>query len=117
MAMPRLRRRVRVPKARKASAMSYLPIKPCPKCHSRKRGMWLGNADYNRPWKIVCKTCGMEQWFESDERAYSEWIEHDEYGMVHFDDDGLEIAFDLVEIDDSDERNSDERLQSSDAGI
>lgn len=60
------------------------PIKPCPKCGSRKRGMWLGNEEYGRPWKIVCQTCGMEQWFETGERAYSEWFQVDENGIVHF---------------------------------
>lgn len=82
--------------------MSYLPIRPCPKCHSRKRGMRLGNVDYGRPWKIVCQTCGMEQWYESDGRAHAEFIEHEENGMVHFDKAGLDIAFDLVEVSDDD---------------
>jgi len=75
--------------------MGYLPINPCPKCGSRQRGMWLGGD--GGPWKIVCQHCGLEQWFESDERAYAEYIEHDERGMVHFGGDGLDIAIELHE--------------------
>ena len=78
--------------------MSYLPIKPCPKCKSRNRGIWLGSEERGRPYKLVCQACGMEMWFEKGERAYSEWIEHDERGMVHFDGDGLDIAFELHEV-------------------
>ena len=76
--------------------MGYLPIKPCPKCKSRQRGMWIGGGE--DAWKIVCQDCGLEQWFESSERAVCEYVEHDEHGMVHFDGDGLDIAFELHEV-------------------
>lgn len=75
--------------------MSHLPINPCPKCGSRQRVMWLGGE--GGPRRIVCQSCGLEQWFESDERAYAEYIEHDEHGMVHFGGDGLDMAIELHE--------------------
>ena len=78
--------------------MSVNWAKPCPKCHSRDRGLWLGDDETGRPWKLVCQTCGLEMWFDNAERAYSEFIEHDENGMVHFDGEGLTMEFRLEEV-------------------
>lgn len=75
------------------------PTRPCPKCGSHDRGLWLGSEEYNKPWKLVCNSCGLEQWFDSGERAYSEWFQVDENGMIHFND-TPSIAIDLYKVGD-----------------